>query len=99
MTKTLLGLDPDVFAQDLRRAHCAHADAGNGHHACIGVCVIDREGVRLSCEACGDGDQSFAPTAYEIDSVRPIVEAAGLRWSALSPETQRAVVAAARSRR
>jgi hypothetical protein len=92
--KTRLGLDPDTFAQELRRAHCAHEDAGKEHHACVGVCVIERDGVTLTCPACGNGDHLL--TEYESKLARSVMEAAGVRWSSLAPEAQRAAVEASK---
>jgi hypothetical protein len=95
-TKTRLGLDPNTFAQELRKAHCAHANAGEEHHVCIGTCVIDRDGVQLTCEACGSGDHPLAPQKPEIEPARSVLEAAGISWSSLTPEAQWAAVNAAR---
>jgi hypothetical protein len=92
--KTRLGLDPDTFAQQLRRAHCAHNDADKDHHVCIGVCVIEREGVSLMCEACGNGNHLL--TESESKFARSIIEAAGIQWRSLAPEAQRAAVEVAK---
>lgn len=89
-----LGLSPGPFAEQLRRAHCAHADAEHPGHVCIGRCTITREGVTLDCTACGSGGESLAPRPREAEDARAVVEAAGLQWSALSPEAQRAAVSA-----
>lgn len=89
------GLQLADFAQTLRRAHCAHEHAGQEQHACIGTCTITRDGVKLDCKACGSDVQPIAPTASESRVARAVVEAAGLAWDALTPESQRAACAAA----
>ena len=45
-----LGLDPDAFAQQLRRAHCARAENQDPDHVCVGICTITRDGVALDCK-------------------------------------------------
>lgn len=96
--KTRLGLDPDIFAQDLRRAHCSHSDAGKEDHVCIGACLITRDSVELSCTACGDQSE---PLVSDVDAklVRPIIEAAGIAWTSLAPSSQRAAIAARKAQR
>ena len=77
----------DKQAQDLRRAHCARADKRN--HECVGVCVIDRGGTRLSCDLCGVLDRPHEePEAVVEGRARAIVEAAGMRWESISEEAQ-----------
>jgi hypothetical protein len=85
-------LDPGPFAETLRRAHCAHGQAANPEHVCVGTCTIDRGGVRLECVACGSDSQPLAPSASEARGARAVVEAIGMDWSSLTPEAQRAAV-------
>lgn len=100
MTRPSIGLAPGPFAESLRRAHCAHAAAGNPEHVCVGRCTITREGVDLDCKLCGKGGESLAPTETEARGARAVVEAIGMDWSSLTPEAQRAAVTALeRSRR
>jgi hypothetical protein len=96
-TKTRLGLDPDCFAQQLRLAHCAHAHAGQADHVCVGECQITREGIELTCAACGDGAEPLVP--IDVEPAKSIIEAAGINWSSLSLQAQRAAVGAARGRK
>lgn len=86
------GIDPGPFAQTLRRAHCSHEKAGDPEHICVGICTIKRDGVFLDCTACGSGSEPLAPQDYENTATKAIMEAAGIRWSALTPESQRAAV-------
>lgn len=89
-----LGLAPELFAEQLRRAHCAHMRAAELDHACVGRCTITREGVQLDCSACGGEVQPLAPVGMAARAARDVVEAVGLSWSSLTPEAQRAAVAA-----
>lgn len=89
-----IGLPAAPFAEALRRAHCAHANAGDPGHACIGRCTIDRDGVKLDCKACGPGGEPLAPSEFEARVARAAIEAIGMSWTALTPEAQRAAVAA-----
>lgn len=94
-----IGLAPGPFAEQLRRAHCAHAASQDPGHVCIGRCTITREGVTLDCAACGQGGELLAPSDGEAADARSVVEAAGVRWLSLSPEAQRAAVEAFERRR
>lgn len=89
-----LGLDPDVFAQQLRRAHCAHADARDPEHVCVGICTITRDGVGLDCKLCGPGGEQLEPPSYKSAAVRRIFAAVGIDWTSLTLEARRAAVAA-----
>lgn len=89
-----LGLDPDAFAQQLRRAHCAHTDASNSDHECIGSCTITRDGVRLDCAACGPGGEPLELPSYKSTAVRRIFAAVGIDWTSLTLEARRSAVAA-----
>lgn len=94
-----IGLSPEPFAETLRRAHCAHANASFAHHVCVGTCIISRDGVKLECKPCGNGGESLAPSEAEARPARAVVEAIGLSWASLTPEAQRAAVAALGGRR
>lgn len=89
-----IGLAPELFAEQLRRAHCAHAQAADPSHACIGRCTITRDGVTLDCRACGGDVQPLAPVGQLAQAARAVVEAVGLSWSSLTPEAQRAAMMA-----
>lgn len=100
MIRPSIGLAPGPFAEALRRAHCAALDAANPDHVCVGRCTITREGVELDCKRCGQASEPIAPTEIEARGARAVVEAIGMDWSSLTPEAQRAAVAALeRSRR
>lgn len=90
----MIGIAPGPFAEQLRRAHCAHAKAGDPEHACIGRCTITREGIELDCKACGGDVQLLAPDKYEAAAARVVIEAVGMSWSSLTPDAQRAAVVA-----
>jgi hypothetical protein len=94
-----VGLNPAPFAEQLRRAHCAHASANDPEHACVGRCTITREGVELNCKLCGNGGESLTPSEGEARDARAVVEAIGMSWSSLTPEAKRAAVAALLVRR
>jgi len=89
-----VGLAPEPFAEALRRAHCAHCLASTPDHVCVGKVTIDRDGVDLECNACGDQREPLAPSSPESRDARAVVEAIGMSWSSLTPEVQRAAVAA-----
>lgn len=82
------------LAQELRRAHCSHKDAGAEEHVCVGECTIKRDGVHLDCKLCGKGEELIAPFEFESVAVRAIFAAVGIEWKSLTPEAQRAAVAA-----
>jgi hypothetical protein len=89
-----LGLDPDAFAQQLRRAHCAHAEAQDPDHVCVGECTIRRGGVDLDCPVCGPGGEPLEPPSYKSAAVRRIFAAVGIDWTSLTLEARRAAVTA-----
>lgn len=89
-----LGLDPDAFAQQLRRAHCAHDAAKDDDHVCVGTCTITRDGVALDCKLCGPGGELLDPPSYKSIAVRQIFAAVGIDWTSLTLEARRAAVAA-----
>lgn len=88
-----LGLAPEQFAEQLRRAHCAHSDGADPGHVCVGTCTITRSGVTLDCKICGGDVQPLAPVGHLAHVARSVIEAAGMTWSLLTPEAQRAAVA------
>lgn len=83
-----------LFAETLRRAHCAHARSGEPDHACVGRVTVERSGTTFDCRACGPGAEPLAPTEFEARRARAVVEAVGLSWSSLTPEAQSRAVAA-----
>lgn len=94
-----IGLDLERFAQELRRSHCSHGDAGKPTHVCIGACTIRRDGVILECSACGNGQEMISPTEWYAGPLRVIFGAAGISWDSLSPEAQRAAAEAFKTRK
>ncbi len=92
--KPVLGINPGPFAETLRRAHCAHSQAADADHVCIGRCTITREGVELDCKACGSQNEPLSPTDSESRGARAVVEAIGMSWSSLTPEAKRAAMKA-----
>lgn len=43
------GFQIDEIAQAIRRAHCADHKT----HECVGMCIIRKDGILLSCKKCG----------------------------------------------
>lgn len=78
--------DLNERSQQLRREHCARA---NRAHECLGSCLIDRGGIHLSCELCGDQNiEHEEPEAIAEVRAKAVVEAAGLKWDNLTEDAR-----------
>lgn len=76
--------------QAIRRSHCAHADREHPQHQCVGTCLITPQGLTLNCKACGPDQRTIAPadTLPEIKLVRVLLDALGIAYDVLSPESK-----------
>lgn len=82
-------MEDQSVEQAIRRAHCSHDKRDDPDHGCAGKCTITAKGVTLECSLCGDDFRERHPLRAEAgERARSIVEAAGVKWTALSDEAR-----------
>ena len=91
--------------QSIRESHCAKKILGETiDHKCAGTCTITPDGIELKCPLCGDGNEygklaelkCFDSKQYS-NIAKSILNAAGLDWDVLSPDSQLRVIGIVKS--